>query len=224
MSSGLAWKEWGRSMFTSDESRLVWKRDPVGFSLNRPLQSPSGTVFNYSGGSTFIVSRMLELIDGRSIAEIARMDLFDPLGITDWKWGKGWNGYYLPYAGIGLRSQDMLKIGELMLSRGYWQGRQIVPAPWVDEVTATLLKVQTNYFDIDDQGTMYGYFWWNGTVDWLGPHVRWYSTVGNGGQKIFVVPSLKLIVVMTAGEYGTPEIQTWQTGLLKKIIAAATTE
>jgi len=224
MSSGFSWKEWGQSMITSDETRLIWKRDPVRYSLDRPVTSLPGIVFNYSGGSTFIVSRMLELIDGRSIAEIAKSDLFEPLGITDWRWGKGWNGYYLPNAGIGLRSRDMLKIGELMLAHGSWQGRQVIPAAWVDEVTAPLIRVQTTAFDLDEQGTSYGYFWWNGTVDIQGQRTRWYSTVGNGGQKIFVVPSLELIVIMTGGEYGSLRMQIWETGLLREIIASVVSE
>jgi CubicO group peptidase (beta-lactamase class C family) len=220
MSSGLSWKEWGYGMFASDETPLTWESDPLKYSLDRPLVTKPGTVFNYSGGSTFIASRMIELIDGRPIEEITQTDLFEPLGITNWKWGKGWNGYYLPNSGIGLRSQDMLKIGELMLAHGNWRGQQIVPANWVDEVTSPILKVQTNYFDLDDQGTAYGYFWWNGTISWLGEDIHWFSTVGNGGQKIFVAPKLELIVVMTAGDYGNPDIQIWETELLKKILAS----
>jgi CubicO group peptidase (beta-lactamase class C family) len=222
MSSGLAWKEWGQSMIASDETRLIWKRDPVRYSLDRPLASPLGTVFNYSGGSTFGVSRMLELIDGRLIAEIARTDLFVPLDITNWRWGKGWNGYCLPNAGIGLRSRDMLKLGELMLAHGRCQGRQVVPAAWVDTVTAPLIKVQTTAFDLGDQGTIYGYFWWNGTVDIQGQRIRWYSTVGNGGQKIFVVASFELIVIMTGGEYGSLRMQIWETELLSEILGTVT--
>ena len=220
MSSGLAWKEWGRGTFTSDETRLGLVRDPLRYVLDRPLAHPPGGYFNYSGGSTFVVSRMLELIDGRSIEEIARTELLEPLGIVDWKWGKGWNGYYLPNAGLGLRSRDMLKLGELMLARGEWRGRRIVPVAWIDEATSPLLRVQTNYFDLDDKGTSYGYFWWNGSVDWLGEGVSWYSTVGNGGQKVFVVPAKDLVVVMTAGDYGKPAIQLWETALLKRILAA----
>lgn len=222
MSSGLAWKEWGHGFLTSDESRLVWKKDPVGYSLRRPLKDDPGTVFNYSGGSTFVVSRMLELIDGRSIAEIVRTDLFEPLGIVSWNWGKGWNGYYLPNAGIGLRSRDMLKIGELILAHGSWNGRQIIPAVWVDEMTSPLIRVQTDFFDLDEQGTMYGYFWWNGNIDLLGEKIHWYSTVGNGGQKIFIVPSLALIVIMTGGDYGSARMQIWETELLKRLLASVT--
>ena len=222
MSSGLAWKEWGEGLLTSDETRLFSDKDPVGYALNRRLEYPPGTHFNYSEGSTFIASRMLELIDGRPITEIVRTDLFLPLGIVDLKWGKGANGYPLPYAGLGLRSGDMLKLGELMLARGRWQGRQVIPAEWVDAVTSPLVKVETNFFDLDDQGTSYGFFWWNGTYDGQGVKTRWYSTVGNGGQKIFVVPALELIVVMTGGDYGQPEIQIWETGLLKKLLAAVT--
>lgn len=220
MSSGLSWKEWGYGSLQSDETPLSWESDPLKYALERPLITKPGTVFNYSGGSTFVVSTMLELIDGHPIQEIAQHELFAPLGITRWQWGRGWNGHYLPHSGIGLRSQDMLKIGELMLARGNWRGQQIVPAHWIDQITAPILSVQTHYFDLSEQGTAYGYFWWNGTINGLDKEVRWFSTIGNGGQRIFVVPKLKLIVVMTAGDYGNPDIQIWETELLKKILSS----
>ena len=66
----------------------------------------------------------------------------------------------------------------------------------------------------------YGYFWWNSTTNGLGKVMRWFSTVGNGGQKIFIAPKLNLIVEMTAGDYGDPDIQIWETALLKQILAA----
>lgn len=218
MSSGLSWKEWGQSFLTSDETALGWVADPLKYALDRPLVSEPGTEFNYSGGSTFIAARMVELMEGRSIEEIARTDLFIPLGITEWRWGKGTNGSDLPHAGLGLRSRDMLKLGKLMLDKGRWKGQQVIPEAWVEEVTAPRHRVGTKMFDLDENGTNYGYFWWNGTIAWLGADVTWYSTVGNGGQKIFVVPQRSLVVVMTAGDYGSPDIQVWETNFLKRLL------
>lgn len=163
---------------------------------------------------------MLELIDGRDIATIADRDLFTPLGITRWSWGKGTNGFFLPYVGLRMTPRDMLKLGNLMLQKGRWEGRAVVPAAWVDAVTAPRIPVPTKLFDLDGTGTQYGYTWWNGSTGDPDSGGRWYSTVGNGGQRIFVAPEKDLVVVMTAGEYGNSQIQAWETKLLRALLDA----
>ena len=85
--------------------------------------------------------------------------LFKPLGITDFEW-KNYpkNGKIAAAAGLRLRPRDAAKIGQLVLNRGTWNGKQIVSADWIEKSITPRFQA-AGYFG----GTMfYGYQWWMG--------------------------------------------------------------
>jgi CubicO group peptidase (beta-lactamase class C family) len=101
---------------------------------------------------------------------------------------------------IGLRPRDMLKFGLLYLNEGRWNGRQVVPARWVRESTSPKIHPTSTLG--------YGYFWWVREFQWREKTVASFFAWGYGGQYIFVVPEVKLVVVMTGSKWGTnPEDQ-----------------
>jgi Cu/Ag efflux protein CusF len=69
-------------------------------------------------------------------------------------------------------------------------------------------------------GEEFGYHWWSGNVFVRGKEVRWHAAQGNGGQRLFIVPSLDMVVVMTAGEYDDGSIGRAQRYLLQLVVAA----
>jgi CubicO group peptidase (beta-lactamase class C family) len=87
----------------------------------------------------------------------------------------------------------MLKFGMLYLNNGKWNGHQIIPSNWVKESTASKIKISS------DEG--YGYFWWTKTFTVNEKTIDSYYAWGYGGQYIFVVPSLQLVVAMTASNW-----------------------
>jgi CubicO group peptidase (beta-lactamase class C family) len=91
-----------------------------------------------------------------------------------------------------LRPRDMAKIGQLVLQRGVWNGRQIVSAGWIDRSTATPGMLRSS---------PYGYLWWGASARHGAGEVRYVSARGNGGQTIMIVPQLDLVVVATAGNF-----------------------
>ena len=99
--------------------------------------------------------------------------------------------------GLRIRPRDAAKIGQLVLNRGIWDGRQIVPAAWIAQSTAPRFQA-VGYF-----GSLffYGYQWWLGRTLSGDEEVPWIAAVGLGGQRIFVVPDLDLVVMMTSGLY-----------------------
>lgn len=219
MTSALVWKEWGHPFWDSDETALVFEADPLGHVLGRNLDGAPGEVFRYSGGNTQVAARMLELIDGRPLDAIAQADLWGPLGIDTVAWGRRPDGEVLAFAGLGLRSRDLAKVGRLVLDRGRWNGESVVPAAWIDRITSPRVKTPIGLFSLDVGGTWYGLGWWTGTVSIAGQSHRWTSTVGNGGQRLFLVPDLDRIIVLTAGDYGDPSIQAWETAILASLVA-----
>jgi CubicO group peptidase (beta-lactamase class C family) len=216
MSNGLEWHETAATYgsFSNDETRLFWDWSPAKFVLSKPVVVPSGQRFDYNGGNTAVIADLLERATSTSLDRLARTRLFEPLGITDSEWmGDLW-GRRMAYAGLRLKPRDLLRIGQMMLDHGRWQGRQIVPAEWVAE------SIRPHIATGRGAGTGYGYFWWTGDIDWQGKKLPWSAAVGNGGQRLFLVPALDLVVVITAGAYNDAGIVAKEGDLLKQVVAA----
>jgi CubicO group peptidase (beta-lactamase class C family) len=220
MSSGLDWKEWNDGPLTSDETRLFWKSEPVRFLFDRPFAAAPGARFAYNGGSTAALAELIVRATKKPLVDVARDELFAPLGITRFEWVTDLRDRPLAFAGLRLRPRDMAKLGRLLLEGGRWRGRQVVPEAWVAESLRSHLDV--GEFSIGPGTSGYGYQWWTGSTERNGRRLAWSAGVGLGGQRIFVVPELDLCVVFTAGEYGWHEISGIEMRLLEAILTATT--
>jgi hypothetical protein len=132
MSSGLHWEETLATYggFANDETHLYWAWNPDRLVLSRALDVPPGTRFNYSGGNTAVLADIIERTTKTSLRDYARNKIFEPLGIKDWEWiGDLW-WRPIAFAGLRLRLRDLAKVGHMLLDKGQWQGREIVPAEW----------------------------------------------------------------------------------------------
>ena len=203
MSSGIQWDE--NRLWTdpaNDEPHLGNEADPIKYVLAKPIAVPPDILWNYNGGGTDLLGNIIERVSGKPFDDFAREALFQPLGITDWEWKKYENGKVSPAAGLRLRPRDAAKIGQLVLNRGMWDGRQIVPAAWITQSIAPRFQ-PIGYFG----GLFfYGYQWWLGRTLSDGKEVTWIAAMGLGGQRIFIVPDLDLVVMSTSGLYTKP----WQ--------------
>ncbi len=201
MSSGIKWDEnlpWTDPR--NDEPHLGKDPDPMRYVLSKPIGSPPGTVWNYNGGGTDLLGNMIERVSGKPFDAFAREVLFQPLGITDWEWKTYRNGRMAPAAGLRLRPRDAAKIGQLVLNRGAWGGQQIVSAEWIAQSVVPRFQA-IGYFG----GLFfYGYQWWLGRSLAGEKEVTWISAIGLGGQRIVIVPEFDLVVMTTAGLYGSP--------------------
>ncbi|HEY9101688.1 serine hydrolase [Chitinimonas sp.] len=214
MSSGLEWKEWGSyGALSNDEFGLFWHSSQARYLFNRPLAAPPGSKFNYNGGGTAVLAQILSERVGMSLPDYARRYLFEPLGITEFTWQNDLRGRPLAFAGLRLRPRDLAKIGQLVLNEGQWNGKQVVPTEWLAESTLGRLS--------SGDGMQYGYQWWSGTVEVHGKTRSWVGGIGNGGQRLYVVPELELVVAITAGDYDQPEIGYQAYQLFKRIANAS---
>jgi CubicO group peptidase (beta-lactamase class C family) len=196
MSLGLAWNE-DLPVFDprNNETRMYLSADPLRYALEQPVDRPPGQSWRYDSGSVIVLAALLEKATGQKVDDFARTALFAPLGITDVEWAHLPNGVVSPY-GLQLRPRDLAKIGQLVLDHGAWQGKQIVPADWVQAAITPQINGRELYF--------YGYLFWLGRTLLHGKEVDWASGVGLGGQRLFIVPALDLVVVVHAGLYNSP--------------------
>ena len=172
-------------------NEVAWEQKPI---------RPPGESYNYNGGSTELLGRIVQKVSGERLDDFAKSNLFDPLGITDFEWTRNPNHMAAAASGLRLRPRDMAKLGQLVLAYGRWGERQIVQEAWVRASTTPQIGGSQLYF--------YGYQWWLGRSLVKQKEITWTAGVGFGGQRIFVVPSLDLVVVMTAGLYNKPT-QAW---------------
>ena len=127
----------------------------------------------------------------------AEEQLFKPLEIEEWKWERIPGDYVNASWGIHLRPMDMVKIGYLFLNDGLWNDQEIMTERWRFQSTRFREAVSGFY--------NYGYFWWrfNSYTD-VARKLREndiFFSWGDGGQYIFVIPHLNMVVVTTAGNY-----------------------
>jgi CubicO group peptidase (beta-lactamase class C family) len=202
MSAGLQWDEavpYGTPQ--NSETQMDQAPDPARYVLSQAVVAPAGEVYNYSGGSAVLLQAILKQATGKPLDVVTRELLFAPLGITDVDWIRyPKTGEPIAASGLRLLPRDFAKIGQLVLQHGMWNGRQLVPAAFVDQATTPQINGLDLYF--------YGYQFWLGRSLVAHREVDWIAAVGLGGQRIFVVPSLDLVAVVNAGLYNSAR-QAW---------------
>jgi CubicO group peptidase (beta-lactamase class C family) len=198
MSSGLEWHEFGVPYTSKSNSEIAMDTsvDPYRFALEQKIVAQPGQVWNYSSGSAELVGAVLRKATGKPLDQLAREVLFQPLGIENVEWYKYAQGNVSAAAGLRLCPRDLAKIGQLMLQQGTWNGKQIVPVSWILSATSPHMQAIELYF--------YGYQFWLGRSLFEQREVIWASAIGNGGERMFIVPELDLVVVMNAGLYDSP--------------------
>lgn len=204
MTSGWHWDErtYPYTDVRNSEIAMDVAPDPLRYVLSQRIDVPPGTRFNYSGGDVAVVGAVIARTTKTPLDVYAYQRLFAPLGIERFEWSKN-NGVPRAASGLRLMPRDMAKIGRLMLDGGRWHGRQVVPQSWVDASTTVHVDVEPNK-DQPQCGMKYGYLWWIGGDCDVTPPAPWFAAIGNGGQRIWVVPSRRLVVVTTAGLYNDP--------------------
>ena len=207
MSAGLQWDEESIPYTDpqNDERRLSASSDPVRLVLARELISPPGHELLYSGGLTHILAEILHRATSVSIDSYAREMLFAPLGIENWEWMNSGSAKPSSFSGLRMRARDLVRFGSLFLNDGKWQRRQIVPSDWIDQALKTHIRFEDTTAPDYAITNGYSYQWWTSDFQTDRGVFPVFAAVGNGGQRVIVVPSTGLLVVILAGEYNEPD-------------------
>lgn len=173
--------------------------------LLRPLVCDPGACFEYDSVNTNLLSFIIETVSGETMADYLQSRLFDPLGIEEPEWTTMENGSTRGAGGLHLTARDAAKIGFLYLNNGVWDGEQIVTQEWVEISTRKHVDGFSTVNGGNIGGGSYGYQWWVAEANGY----DLYRATGYGGQFVYVVPELDLVVVtLVAGTVReSPELQ-----------------
>ena len=180
-----------------------------GYAAARPLKYPPDTVYNYSSGTTNLISRLVAQRVGFAEAyeRFMRERLFDPIGMTSAKPGFDDAGVFIGSTFVHATAQDFARFGLLYLRGGRWDERQLVSREW----TAT---AQIPHSRDPDNGEFYSWQWWLG-----GDRYGTYWANGYEGQRIFVSPALDTVVVRLGKMpvEKAPALAHWRDRLLNEL-------
>jgi CubicO group peptidase (beta-lactamase class C family) len=125
----------------------------------------------------------------------------------------------VPFAASGARRavRDLSRIGIMMLHGGKVDGRPVVPAEWVTRCINSCYRRR--------RGRRYGYQWFVLEIafgkpkGWMvGRLERMWMAQGEGGQRLFIIPALQLVIAITAGNYGQAEQEPPPKRVLREVI------
>ena len=163
--------------------------------LNTPIKYQPGTKFLYNSPATYMLSAIVQKVTGQRVIDYLKPRLFDPLGISGIDWEIDPKGINTGGWGLRLKTEDMAKFGQLFLQKGKWNGKQILPASWVEEASTMKILQDPNATqsrkDSSDWLQGYCYQMWrcrnNG-----------FRADGANGQFIIVLPDKDAVIAITA--------------------------
>ena len=174
----------------------VASEDWVRTFLSLNIAHAPGTQFMYNSAATYMCAAIVEKVTGEGLLKYLTPRLFTPLGISEMRWETCPRGVATGGWGLSIQSEGLAKFGQLLLQKGQWQGKQIIPAAWIEEATRKHIqqpggdkpdspKAQNDWL----QG--YGYQFWRcqGTA---------YRGDGAFGQYTIVLPEQDAVIVMTS--------------------------
>jgi CubicO group peptidase (beta-lactamase class C family) len=202
MTSGFEWNEdVPYNDPRNDEIRMTNDPQPLRYALSRPFAADPGSRFNYNGGLTQVMAAVLVHATRTPLQEYARVNLFEPLGITNVEWVGDLAGMPAAASGLRLRARDLAKFGSLYLHSGQWNGKQVIPSKWVELSTRRQFRFPSRTGSDAGGEFGYGYFWWYNCYPSAAGLIEARTAVGNGQQRIFVLPGLNMVVTIFAGRY-----------------------
>ena len=158
--------------------------------LAHPVAFKPGTHFLYNTPASYMLSAILQKVNGEKTVDYLRPRLFEPLGIANPIWEESPEGVTQGGYGLNIRTEDIAKFGQLYLQKGEWNGKQLIPADWVERATSRQTSNGSNPKSDWDQG--YGYQFWrcrNGC----------FRGDGAFGQYCIVMPEQDAVIAITSG-------------------------
>lgn len=177
----------------------TWVKTFLAWSVNHE----PGTYYCYNSMGTYMLSAIVQKVTGQKVVDYLQPRLFDPLGIEAPRWDESPQGINCGGWGLYLKTEDLAKMGQLLLQNGKWNGKQVLSASYIAEATRAQVpcqpsgvrpdQVQEKGLTAESSDWVQGY----GYQVWRCRHNA-FRADGAGGQYIIVIPEKDAVVVNTA--------------------------
>ncbi len=177
--------------------------DWVQAFLAWPVVHEPGTFYLYNSLGTYMCSAIVQKVTGEKVVDYLDTRLFQPLHIDKPKWDESPQGINCGGWGLYLKTEDLAKMGQLLLQNGEWNGQQLIPAEWVAEMSkkqVESINPGTRMEDAAAKGMT------KETSDWMQGYgyQMWrcrpgcFRADGARGQYIIVVPDKNAVIAITS--------------------------
>ena len=180
--------------------KIAEGQDWVEYFLAAPFVHEPGTFYVYNSMATYVLSAIVQKVTGEKVINYLYPRLFRPLGIVGVTWDESPQGINTGGWGLYLKTEDLAKMGQLFLQKGEWNGRQILPAEWIEAASSAQVEslpagVRRENLKVKpkDSDWLQGY----GYQMWCCRHNA-YRADGAAGQYIIVMPDQNAVVAITA--------------------------
>lgn len=187
-----------------DQMRLhVADGDLVGAFLRCEPEQEPGSCFVYNNGASFVLGAAVQRRSGQRLVDYLRPRLLDRIGIAGATWSDDGHGRDLGFSGLHVTTEDLARLGQLLVRDGVWRGDEVLPAGWVSRMqqphTDTALPDHS-----PDSRLGYGYQVWRSR--------HGYRADGAYGQFVLVLPEHDVVVALTGCAEDTQAVleAVWQ--------------
>lgn len=191
---------------STDPTRLAWSTEDDWRKafFSHPVTHKPGTLYCYNSLGTYMLSAMVQKYTGEKLTDYLYPRLFRPLGINNVSWSESPQGINTGGWGLFLKTEDLAKMGLMLLQKGQFNGKQVVPQWWVEEASSAQVQsvmaglnsdmipqLPKNFAKNSDWLQGYGYQMWR-------CRNNAYRADGANGQYIIVIPDKNAVIVTTA--------------------------
>lgn len=213
MSSGIRLNPDKTAQLRNSPAKLKGQAQIQAYLDNSEPIAAAPRAFKYQASDPAITMQVIESVVPGTAKDFIHKEFWGRLGVDNYHWQPDISGLPKSAAGSSVRSRDMLKVAQLVLNQGVWNGEQLIPAEFVQRATSPICKA--------GRQSSYGYFWWTQDYEIAGRTYHCKQGRGAGGQFIFMFPALDLIAIVTAHNKGMGEMLQ---ALPKQLIPAFVTQ
>jgi CubicO group peptidase (beta-lactamase class C family) len=199
-----------------NENTLDGSPDWLKAAYAVPMKGPPGRTYQYCSLNAFLAGIIIENATHMPLETFARKNLFQPLGINHAEWAKASGGHAKGQGNLSIRTQDLATIGQLYLNHGFFNGHRVVNPDWIQTSWSKLVPILDKAKD--PYADFYGYMWYRKDEPTGDKSTLVHFASGNGGNKIYVVPSRHLVIAITSSAYGTNYGQRRSQNILLSIL------
>ncbi|KWV91639.1 serine hydrolase [Erythrobacter sp. YT30] len=197
MSSALDCNDWERRSPGQEEKmyrRRKWREFALALPDRQYMRDEHGIgSFSYCTAGVFLLGQVVEKATGETFDAYVQRRLFDPLNIEGVEWRRSRSGEVQSGGQLTIGDEALIKLGQLVLNRGQWEGEEIVPEQWLRTMLASSHKLSEHVH--------YGYLWWMMPLQSSRGFEAAFMMKGNGGNIVAVIPTMDAVLVVQAESY-----------------------